>query len=886
MANNPLDVNAFRHYLIFTSLGRTDLYEIAEPISFDASNFVVKQESKRYARSISYGAIEKLTFVDAFGVDTGVAQTINPQGDQSTHLDYGLQWILSIYKDYGFESKIEYILEKDGVQFSNGMLDFTDKDITDGYTYVTTKLIQKNKVANLKRRLDDKFNVFSDKNVNQETITPAPTLNVLLKATPLTLDSKFELPQSKNLVAGRFGSYNNYSAQITQSLIPNTLTFFDTELFSPTFVSACNNFRVIQAQNDLSRVTVKMNSNIIFNYDTDGGSGSSIAGSQLIGIVFEHPLTLGDLDPSMINILTEKYLSGTTPQTYTFPNELTFELPDIPRGYSMALFWIYSWQSEHIDETSWNFSKCDFTITATSTAIPIVTKTVRWIDVIKQASKFTDALTVNASAFDVGGEHYNNVCFNRRMISQKIDNFTLETKKAFESVEEINCDYEPDEDGIFIGHQSDYYTNNEIGVFNIIPAEDFTIEENDRHQINKLKYAYKTFEQDRTSQGTSNAIHTDSEFTLLNQNVENVKDLKIEFVRDPLAIQEVVNLEIQQPTTSTNEDDKVYITNITALAPSSFNEFGARLLMRIVDGKLEILNRDSNGDSSNVVINWAILGFNVGSTFQITFGENIGNYNVTTITTSVLTLTPIAFTPTFEGDAFIRVKYFYTDVLWTSRTTEGFISNPLALQNVAYSIKRNILRFGEYLASCLLYARKDIFNAYFKSNGTYSSQLIGEANPIIENATILYDSLPNPLTTAKVYNLTCVAEFNDVLNYLEAYKVSRGFIRAYDSYGRVIKGYVQELDHTWASNMLKLTLEEKFETENLILTYADGVLTVNDVVYDLGGNSEWWRADNEYFKFYDANSIPLSNFYRFNFIELNGITYESKEDLINALINL
>ena len=102
----------FKHYLVFTSLDRTDLYEINEPVGFDSANFVLKQESKRYARSISYGAIDKITFIDAFGSVATTEQTINPQGDQSTHLDYGLQWLLSIYKNFGFEAKVEYIIQK------------------------------------------------------------------------------------------------------------------------------------------------------------------------------------------------------------------------------------------------------------------------------------------------------------------------------------------------------------------------------------------------------------------------------------------------------------------------------------------------------------------------------------------------------------------------------------------------------------------------------------------------------------------------------------------------------------------------------------------------------------------------------------------------------
>jgi hypothetical protein len=885
--NNPLDTNEFKHYLKFISLGITDLYEIAEPIGFYKANFVLKQESKRYARSISYGAVDRLTFIDAYGIATTEPRIVNPQGDESYHLDYGLQWLLSIYKDYGFQAKVEYVLEKNSVQFSGGMLDFTDKDITDGYTYVSAKLIQKNKVANLKRRLDDKFNVFSDKNVNQETITPAPSLNFLLKATPVVSTTIWEQdkPYSFNVNDFPFIRQYNYSRNVIEFGIRNTLTpFYDTRVQGVDFNDAVENFKYIRAVDDLSNLVLNLENQITINYV--GGLLSSKLTVSLRYAIQEEPFTGG---LSATTIIYTKAFTGVGTQSFNVPN-VTYNLPNIPRGQCLYLFWRVDEEESTGGATSVNSTSSKMTLTATSTAIDTVVKGVRWIDVIKQASKFTDALPITSTDLDLGGADYNNVCFNRRMISQNVTNFNLETKKAFESVFEINQDYEPDENGIFIGHHSDYYTNTEIGNFQIIPSEDFSIEENDRCQINKFNYGYKSFEQDRSANDTSQGIHTDAQFTFLNDNVENVKEVKNEFIRDPLLIQNIVNLEVDKPLTSTEEDDKVMIVEVVPLAPSSFASWSARLLMRIVEGKLEILNRDSEGESNDAVINWLVLGFTVGASFQITNGENVGNYTVDSITQSVVTLTPVAFTPTFNGDALITVKYFYTGVLWTNRTNEGFAEilnlNTSRFGNLAYSIKRNLLRFGEYMKSCLLYTRRDIPNAYFKSNGECATRLSGESSLLVEDATIEFDSLPNPLTTAKIYNLTCVAEFNEVLNVLEAYKVSRGFIRAYDSYGRVIKGYIQQLDHTWATNELKLTLEERFETEFLTLTYADGVLTVNDAVYELGGNSNWWIAENDYFKFFDVNSKPLCNFYKYNFISLNGSTFETKSELLTALLAL
>ena len=887
--NNPLDTNAFTHYLRFISLGKTELYQIAEPIGFDAANFVKQQEAKRYARSIEYGSIDNLTFVDAVGQYIETPQIINTQGDSSNYLDYGLQWLLSIYKDFGFESKVEYILEKNGVQFSNGMLDFTEKDITDGYSYISCKLIQKNKVADLKRRLDDKFNAFSTKNAKQEPITPIATENLLLKGIIIPKLSSWNSPDVFNLTTyalsnvgtkTEFFTWNNCK-NIVLDGISDTLTFLnDFRNFRDIDGSTASDFKYIKANKELFDVKVKISDFSWSQNVYSAGGGNGYVRNRFViawGLTPSSPL-------GFIAIIDNTIDDGNS-QTDTI-NE-TYTIDYVPAG---AFIFIYMEaecrQSRELGgEVGCDnlVSKYTIEISVNEKSIDQVIKACRWIDLIKQASLYSCGIPVNTPLFESGGIHYNNMVFNRRMISQNTDSFYCTPKNAFESIEEVNCDYEPNETEIFIGHQGDFYTNQEVAVFQIIPSEDFTIEENDRCSINKFSFEYKTFEQDRSSENTDLAIHTSTEWLIQNDNVENKKEISIEFVRDPLSIQKVVDLELLQPTTSTQEDDKVYISNVIQLAPSSFNEFGRVLLCRITDGNLEILNRTSDG-SSDVFINWLSLGFGVNATITITEGSNLGTYKVVALTRSILTLEPITATPTSQGDLFIRIKYFYTDVFWTTRTNEGFSVGDFP--NQAYSIKRNMKYFSEYFSSCLLYQKKDIINSYFKSNGTYQSQLNSETTPLIENATITYDSLSLPYITPKVYKLTCYAEFQDILNYLETYKTDKGFIRTFDSNGRVIKGFVQDLDHIWSENKLTLTLEEKFETIYLVLTYLDGILTVNDAVYDLSGISEWWKFENDYIKLYDNKNRPLSNFYKFNLVNLNGIVYNSKNELITALLAL
>ena len=282
--NNPIDTNQFRHYIRFISLWKEELYQIAEPIGFDAANFVKQQEAKRYARSIEYGGIEKLTFVDVVGQYIETPQIINPQGDISNYLDYGLQWLLSIYKDFGFEAKVEYVLEKNGVQFSNGMLDFTEKDITDGYSYISCKLIQKNKVADLKRRLDDKFNAFSTKNAKQEPITPIATENLLLKGIIIPKLSSWNSPDVFNLTTyalsnvgtqTEFFTWNNCK-NIVLDGISDTLTFLnDFRNFRDIDGSTASDFKYIKANKELFDVKVKISDfswsqNV---YSAGGGNG-------------------------------------------------------------------------------------------------------------------------------------------------------------------------------------------------------------------------------------------------------------------------------------------------------------------------------------------------------------------------------------------------------------------------------------------------------------------------------------------------------------------------------------------------------------------------------------------------------------------------------------
>jgi hypothetical protein len=889
--NNPIDANEFRHYLRFNSLGRTDLYEIPEPIGFDGAQFIKEQEANRYARSIEYGAIDTIEFPDAVDKKLDTPRVYNILGDTSDYMDWGFEFLQHIYDTYGFESDVDYIVTLQGFDFCVGQLDFGADGITDGYSSFRFKLIQDNNVMDFQRQEDTKFNAFATEDVDGNTITPIPTFNYLRRNTPVIRNSMFKLPQSTVLIAG--GNSNVNFAQVVEKFgIDNTLSWFGTGYTNED--PAVNNIRLIKAKNDLVNVTVNVDLDVAIDYRVTNPTGNSRMWIGLYYAVYSGTFSGGFIgnDGTSGGGIQRAYFkdaSGSVNQIVPLDSNISFTIPSIPRGHYLSVFWSVFWDITNLQNPNrgrFNFTKTDFDITATQVGIDTVIKASRYIDLIKQSVKSIKDVPVTAPDYDVNGKYYNQAVFNRRMISQNTDSFFSTFKDVMESVFELNQDYEISKDGIKILPFDRYYENAEIGSFPILPDRESIQRYNPRFMVNNFKFGYNKFANERDIKGTEEGIHTDSEWLVPNKKVENKKEVKCKFVRDGFMIQDIVNQEIKDPITSTQNDDDVMVEDIIELAPNSVGTFGAFLLMRLEGSNMQILNRDSEGEANDAVFTWTTLGLAVGQSMQITSGVNVGSYNVVTITPNLITLAPVGFTPTFVGDAFIQVRYTYSNVAFQTRTNQGFVSTDNRfLPNVRYSIKRNVLNtWGSYLKSMMLYAKSTFKNVYFKNNGAFTSQENGLLE-LTENTNIEYSDLPDPILSAKVIDLTVVAEFDEVLDMLETYGTVKGFIRAYDNNGRVFLGYAKKLDYIFSSKELTMTLEQKYEPETLVLMYSDGVLTVNGVAYTVNPET-WWLFKNDFVQFYDHKNTPISKYYKFNFISLNGVLYGSATDLQNALLML
>jgi len=891
MANNPIDTDAFKHELQFADFN-SNWYEICEPIGFDGAEFIIEQNSGRYSRDVVKFAVDKLKFVDATGGLATTTQQINPQGDYSEFRDYGLQWLLYAIKLKGFEAKVYYKLSANGTTLRIFQFDFTSEPLTDGKTYVECMLIDNGTVMSVKRTLESKFNAFSNKDWGGNTITPINTFNYLKRAT--SINAKSQLTQSENFNRNvtQFGGDAHVfqpCLNIQNSEIENTLTSFLEIEYQPDTgdlpfsQQLIQDRTVIKAKKRITNLKIKL---------------SGLTGSFITSGFF----TRNQLSVAYGNVAIDDWtvidLFNSTNVNYIFSNQ-SYEvtIPFLEVGQRV---WIYfsctngnpiqgSTPLSNISLNIANTFKIDFE--ANTKAFDQVMKAFRWVDLLKQASKFKGNLPVNAQLFENGGTHYNNAVFNKRMMTSRTDYFYITPKDCFESVQEVNCDYEINEDSIFIDHQAGFYKNIEIGSFVEIPSSDYSEPENKRAQVNKGVYEYVIYEQDRTTTGTSSGVHTNAELRYLNESVENSFDRKIKFSRDPLASQKAIDLEITTPTTATEDDNNVYIERFVSLAPNSFGEIPAFLAMRLIDGRLEILNIDSDGDVSNFSFTWTNKGISVGNIVQITAGQNVGFYTVFAIEPNKITLTPNAGTViSFSGDGFINLKYYYTNVQYQTQTNQGFslienISNTFS--NLFYTIKRNLQNyFSEHLAMIMYYAQKDIVVAKPPINENCTTQLTTETEPVIENAPITFDSLPNPLITPKMYNGVMVADYNDVVNYLNAYKDNRGFIRVVTTDNEVKRIFSQEFKYSISTRQLEVKGEVQFETVNLTLTGTKSELFVNGAPYNFNDNFSWWKLSNEYLSLYDENSRPITNEYHFNLVILNGVTFETREELESALVNL
>ena len=866
----------FTFYLNFKN-DATGLIEITEPVKFDGASFTVEQDKSRYGRDISYGNEEiSLEFYN---------------GTFDNGLTMGLFQLLDYYKTYGFESEIEFILKKNGVNFTIGLLDFQMAK-TDLLTYFECKIIQENNRAIINRRKDINVDVFSDKDLDLNTITPLTTENILLKAKPVLQVSEWKSIGSETFPIDstdptQIWCLFNFAQTNVSYGIENSLGWLSNKIYTAT-ISDAEKFGLIYAQNRLNNI--KVTATIDMTYVVTQGVFPDLG---FMGLY----LCWGDtFDPS--NTSTTRHLLyndtwGASVEKTVLLNE-TFEytIDEVSQGGKVWLFWAgIGYVDCNIDVTHRNFI---IKVDAVSTSIDSIIKGVRYVDLFKQNIKSISGLTLEAPKFDVSGEFYEQFAFNGKLIRQYVDKpFYVNFKDLTEGLQELNADYQINQNNVFIGQYNDFYNNVDLGGFLQAPDSEFNTNFNDRYSINSFNYSYKTFEQNKDESNTIDSIHTDAQFLLPNKLVENVKKVEVNYIRDPFSIEASRRQGINtKESTSLDNDDKIFLIDVFPLPSGSTNGFGLRLLMRINSGRLEILNNTLNGEGTP--FDWTLLGFVVGSDFDIIAGENIGSYTVYSLEREKIVLTPSGFTPTFEGDGFIKTEFPLNNVSYVNRTSQGFteilnLSSGDNYSNLRYSIKRNMKYWSSYLKTASKYKPSGIIqNTFFKNNGLLSTKYGSETVATVEGGNINVTDLSDAILSPMVFKTKVVAEFETVKTLLDNLATQKGFIRVVDTNNRVLKIHPTKLDYEWMTNLLTIEGEQRNESDFVTIdTIGTELININEVGYDsIILKRNWFKIDGFFITLYDFNSVPLINPTRIEKVKVNGVSYTTAVNLADAINGL
>lgn len=872
MQNNPIDTNSFRHFLIIRGVD----YEISEPINFNQSNFKITQDD--IARDTFLGNEESpLQFEISFGNPT--SSFVNNDGVTINHLPSGAELLIQENLDYGNESDVKYKLTKNNISFTTGNIDFSTDFNTDNETYVHCRVIQNNKQSLIKKREDVTIDALSDKDLDDNTIVPITVQKMFFRAKPVYKVSEWDngvldlTPFSLNHFI--FPSINLKSYNVENSFVPLDRIYTygggsgEVEL---------TNSRCLKAKEDLSEVKVELRLNAIFEKLTSSGEDQS--GGNLQIILCKGDETSLNLSPTPFynqQISNVNNSSGTQ----TINTSFNIDVGLLSSGTSLVVVYYFIRGLSDTSQYRLRFLESNMTIEAKSTAISSTTGAVRLIDLIKQVYKGIGSLPVNAQKYDVGGEFYDNFCFNKNLIKQDLTKpFYVRLKDVKEHLLE-QCSYaQVNDNEIHIGNFEDFYTNNYIGGFIEIPEYDSVFYKNQKYLVNKFVFGYEKYEQDRTEKNTVDAIHTDSEWFVQANNSINNKSIKLPFVRDAF-LNEYMRKDAFSTNENSNESDTIGIVDVVPLPPNTRGGFTRYLSWQVDEtiGTQKFL--------SDNTFSWDLLGFNVGDTII----DNGVNRVVLSITPTILTTTHYYGSNSYSGAGYITFDYPLTNVVYTNRTSEGLIYNENLrnadnFSNLKYSIKRNLKHWYSFLATYGKFIpTKKVKNTYFKSNGECITQFTGELAQIKENADINISDISNyKILSQDIYKTSVKCEFEQAVQLLKDIQDIRGFVIVQSTTGATVKGYIKEGNFVWADGILELELEVKNESDFLTITYSSGLLTINEVGYDKRtADIKLYNIFNDYIQFFDKNNVNLCNRTKFDKVLLNGISYTSVTDLVNAI---
>ena len=647
---------------------------IDEPINFATVDFQLNQKEKAYGRDVSFnGGETQFEFVK--------------------YRNHYLDKLIEYNKLYGFESIIELIITTTiSPPTVIGDLDFATA-ITDDLEYFKCKVIQQSSKQIVKRRKAVKVDLLSDKDIDGKTITALTPANMVMIAKPVTENSRWKSDATGYVVASSSSGsgvtkYKNYCSTLYDESILNT--------FAPSNTGDGDGTRLITAANVLNNIKINISSHTLSGklVNVANWLGSSGGGDAYHYFAYRYGTTFSTGTEVIFADTSFDLEYGNEVKTYT--KSFTATIPTLALGDSIWLY--HSCYVRHAgggySELKLNQSAMNVEIIAETTSVNSVVLSFRLIDVMRQVVKSISGLDILAPRFDTSGDFYNNRLvsgnFLRKIteVTEVIDDgvnppvptivkkpFLISLEDLEKSLVELNVDWEIDVNGdIFFGIEDDFYTNNLVGTYTNTQFSSFNKSFNPRFQINEFNYGYKKFQSQKENEilNSYDVINGEAKWVLQNKNVENKKDISIEWVRDSFLIEQSRRKAIElSSSTSSQDDDTLFIIDAENTV-ESLSDPTSLSLAHYYNGEDEHLLLTST------TTNLSLLPLTVGDKFNITTISNKGNYFIISISDNILELERINDNPTNTTAVSTSYTWSYIDAV-TGDSTAGTTQTGVSL---------------------------------------------------------------------------------------------------------------------------------------------------------------------------------------------------------------
>lgn len=888
----PLDRGSLSFYLDFIN-GGEGRKQIAELIGFDASNFVVEQEDGRYGRDVSYSSGE---------IELEFRNKTFQNG-----LTHEFKLIQEYFRKYGFESQIKFIIQESGIDYIIGELDF-ETATGDQIEFFKCTVIQESEQADLKRRIDTKIDLLSSEDLDGNAIDPVSTEIILIQAKPINLKNEYTLTREASLLRSNAAFYVGLSNFYTTIVKPEITTINIPRFFNPVNVTQINRDYLIEANRSIKNLSIVVK-DVKVKYSirsTRDIANFPVNFGVIIGESFADNLTLEyddkkvRLDQDFIYTGTE-IISSFSYDTYEGVINLTIDLEEeILAGQKLWFFFELentTGSGDFGDTDSLTFleSEGSVTVLGTETDLNSVTRSIRLIDAMKQVCKSIGNFNVNAPRFDKGGELYDQRIFDGNLLRGFEDKpFYLSFEDILDSIKEFNADYEITSNGeVFFGFYEDFYVNQEIASFKILPDEDYEKSFNPRYAINSFKFKYKTFEEDRDETDTLESVHTNTEWLPPNKRVENEKEIEIPFIRDPFKLEStrIRSIEVKETTSLTADNETFILETIESATPFEFTEVVVLTHSIEDNGNIKLLNDGS--------FSWLRIGLQttLNASFFRLNNVNVENYTIVEVKNTLLTIQPSnpLATPA-QGLFSTSLTYSVLSTNIKNRTDEGFtsitgLSNTEGYSNLRYTPKRNILNhWGSYLNTVCHYRRGEIIkNTFFKNNKNLTTILDGETTPIVEGDDILIEDLNDRILTPVFYKRSVLTNFETVDKLIRDLRDVRGYVTIKDNRSEDIKIHPSSLEYLWDEKKLLISGEERYQIiDFLTITGGNNVIAINQIGYPEKVVSFIIPIiENGKVLIYDSEMLLLvDNPIDFDKVSINGVIGTTTAETLNLLQNL